>query len=134
MFFEHKKLYKHGKWDVPDDPDYMIPFGKAAIKREGKDVTIVATQLYVLEALKAAEKLAKEGIEAEVIDPRTLVPLDIDTIINSVKKTGRVVLTHEAHKTGGWGAEIGMQITEKAFKYLDASPIRLGAKQCPVAF
>ena len=133
MFFEHKALYQV-KSEAPDDPEFMIPFGKADIKRSGADVTIVASLLYVSRALEAAEALASEGIEAEVIDPRTLVPLDIDTIIGSVKKTGRLVIAHEAHRSAGWGAEVAAEVTEKAFKYLDAAPIRLGAKACPLPF
>ncbi len=133
MFFEHKALYAH-KGDVPDDPEYLIPFGKADVKRAGTDVTIVANLLYVSRALEAADELEKEGIHAEVIDPRTLVPLDIDTIIESVKKTGRLVVVHEAHRNAGWGAEIAAQVTEAAFPYLDAAPVRLGTAPCPLPF
>lgn len=133
MFFEHKALYAQ-KGEVPDDPDFMIPFGKADIKREGKDVTIVANLLYVGRALEAAAELAKEGIDAEVVDPRTLVPLDMSTITESVKKTGRLVVVHEAHRNAGWGAEIAAQVTENAFPYLDAAPIRLGTAPCPLPF
>ena len=133
LFFEHKALYQQ-KFEVPDDPEFMIPFGVADVKREGTDVTIVANLLYVSRALEAAEKLAAEGISAEVIDPRTLVPLDTSTIVESVKKTGRLVVVHEAHRTCGWGAEVASEVTEKAFKYLDAPPLRLGAKQCPLPF
>lgn len=133
MFFEHKALYAR-KGDVPDDPEYLIPFGKADVKRAGTDVTIVANLLYVSRALEAADELEKEGIHAEVIDPRTLVPLDIDTIIESVKKTGRLVVVHEAHRNAGWGAEIAAQVTEAAFPYLDAAPVRLGTAPCPLPF
>ena len=133
IFFEHKALYAT-KGEVPDDPEFAIPFGKAAVKREGSDVTIVANLLYVSKALEAADLLEKEGIHAEVIDPRTLVPLDIDTILTSVKKTGRLITVHEAHHDGGWGAEVAAQVTEKAFRYLDAPPIRLGAKMCTLPF
>lgn len=133
MFFEHKALYAL-KGEVPDDPDFMIPFGQAKVAREGKDVTLIANLLYVNRALEAAEKLAAEGISVEVIDPRTLVPLDKDTLIQSVIKTGRAVVVHEAHRTGGWGAEIASMITEEAFKYLDAPVGRLGAKACPLPF
>jgi len=134
LFFEHKKLYKGGKWEVPDDPEYMIPFGKADIKRQGTDVTLVATQFYVGEALKAAEELAKEGISVEVVDPRTLYPLDIDTICESVKKTGHLVTVHEACVVGGWGSEIESQVMDHVFRYMDAAPVRVGAKQCPLPF
>ena len=133
MFFEHKALYST-KMDVPDDPDFMLPFGKADIKREGTDVTIVANLLYVPRALEAAEELAKEGISAEVIDPMTLVPFDKETVVNSVKKTGRLVVVHEAHRTAGWGAEVASMVTEEAFRYLDAAPVRLGTKACPLPF
>ena len=133
MFFEHKALYST-KFEVPDDPDFMIPFGKARIAKEGTDVTIVANLLYVPRALEAAKELAKEGISAEVIDPRTLVPFDYDAVVNSVKKTGRLVTVHEAHRTAGWGAEIAAEVTERAFPYLDHAPIRLGTKQCPLPF
>ena len=133
MFFEHKALYAR-KGDVPDDPEYLIPFGKADVKRAGTDVTIVANLLYVSRALEAADELEKEGIHAEVIDPRTLVPLDIDTIIKSVKKTGRLVVVHEAHRNAGWGAEIAAQVTEAAFPYLDAAPVRLCTAPCPLPF
>jgi len=133
MFFEHKALYAQ-KGEVPDDPEFMIPFGQADIKREGTDVTIVANLLYVGRALEAAEELQKQGIEAEVIDLRTLVPLDKETILRSVRKTGRVVIAHEAHRTAGWGAEIAAMVTEEAFRYLDAPPERLGTKACPLPF
>ncbi|MGI6161424.1 MAG: alpha-ketoacid dehydrogenase subunit beta [Christensenellales bacterium] len=133
MFYEHKALYGM-KGEVPDDPEFMIPFGKANVLKEGNDVTIVATHLYVQQAMDVAKQLEAEGISAEVIDPRTIVPLDMETITNSVKKTGRMVIVHEAHKAAGFGAEISAQITETAFKYLDAPIIRLGAKACPLPF
>jgi len=133
IIYEHKALYATAG-DVPDDPDFCIPFGKAEIKRSGKDVTIVATLEMVVKALKAAEALRQDGIEAEVIDPRTLVPLDQATIIDSVVKTGRLVCVHEAHLTGGMGAEIASLVQEKAFRYLDAPIERLGAKACPLPF
>ena len=133
MFFEHKALYAT-KGDVPEDPEFSIPFGQADVKREGADVTIVANLLYVSKALEAAALLEKEGISAEVIDLRTLVPLDIGTVIQSVQKTGRLITVHEAHHDCGWGAEVAAQVTEKAFRYLDAPPVRLGAKMCTLPF
>ncbi len=133
MFFEHKALYA-SKGEVPDDPDFMIPFGQADIKRAGKDVTIVSSLLHIQRSLEAATELEKQNIDAEIIDPRTLVPLDIDTIFESVKKTGRLVVVHEAHQVAGWGAEVAAQVTEKAFKYLDAPPVHLGTKACPIPF
>ncbi len=133
MFFEHKLLYSV-KGEVPDDPDFVIPFGKANIVKEGNDVTIIATSQYVGKALTVANKLESEGISAEVIDPRTLVPFDTETVVNSVKKTGRAIVVHEAHKNAGPGAEIASLIMEEAFKYLDAPVLRLGAKACPLPF
>ena len=133
MVFEHKALYSH-KCEVPDDPDFMLPFGKADVKRPGTDVTIVANLLYVSRALEAAETLAGMGISAEVVDPMTLVPLDKETIVQSVKKTGRLVVVHEAHRSAGWGAEVAAMVAEEAFRYLDAPPLRLGTKACPLPF
>lgn len=133
MFFEHKALYAQ-KFEVPDDPEFMIPFGKADIKKEGTDVTILANLLYVGRALEAAALLKQEGIHAEVIDPRTLVPFDYDTVVESVKKTGRLVVVHEAHRSAGWGAEAAAEVTQRAFRYLDAPPVRLGAAACPLPF
>lgn len=133
IMIEHKALYTQ-KSDVPDDPEFMIPWGKGRVFREGKDCTIIATHTYVKKSLDAAEELAKEGIDCEVIDPRTLVPLDIDLLSSSVKKTGRCVVVHEAHRTCGVGAEISSQLYEQAFCYLDAPIERLGAKQCPLPF
>ena len=133
IMIEHKALYTQ-KSEVPDDPEFMIPWGKGRVFREGKDCTIIATHTYVKKSLDAAEELAKEGIECEVIDPRTLVPLDIDLLSSSVKKTGRCVVVHEAHRTCGVGAEISSQLYEQAFCYLDVPIERLGAKQCPLPF
>lgn len=133
IFFEHKALYAE-KGEVPDDTDYMVPFGKADIKKSGRDVTILANLLYVSRALEAARQLEAEGIDAEVIDPRTLVPFDYETVVSSVKKTGRLVVVHEAHRSAGWGAEAASEITERAFQYLDAPPVRLGAAACPLPF
>jgi len=134
VFIEHKALYVN-KGQVPDDPNFMIPFGKAKVVREGTDCTVIATHTYVQKAVDMAEKLWKEeGISVEVIDPRTLVPFDKETVLNSVKKTGRAVVVHEAHRVCGIGAEIASVIQEEAFPYLDAPVIRLGAKQCPLPF
>ncbi len=133
IMIEHKALYTQ-KSEVPDDPEFMIPWGKGRVFRDGKDCTIIATHTYVKKSLDAAEELAKEGIDCEVIDPRTLVPLDIDLLSSSVKKTGRCVVVHEAHRTCGVGAEISSQLYEQAFCYLDAPIERLGAKQCPLPF
>ena len=132
-FFEHKILYAT-KGEVPEDPDFCIPFGKADIKREGKDVTIVANLYYVHRALEAADELEKIGISAEVIDPRTLVPFDYDTVADSVKKTGRLIVVHEAHQNVGWGAQVVAEVSNRVFPYLDAAPVHIGAKACPLPF
>lgn len=132
LFFEHKLLYT-AMGEVPEE-EYTIPFGVADIKRAGKDVTIVATGFMVTKALNAAEELAKEGIDAEVIDPRTIVPLDKETIIQSVKKTGRLVIVDEGHKTGGITGELTAMVIEEAFDYLDAPVQRLGSLDVPVPF
>ena len=133
MFIEHKALYASTE-EVPDDPEFMVPFGKANVVREGKDVTLVATHLYVGMGVEIAEELAEEGIDVEVIDPRTLVPLDTETMIQSVKKTGRAVVVHEGHRTAGVGAELASIMAEEAFIHLDAPIERLGAKQCTLPF
>jgi pyruvate dehydrogenase E1 component beta subunit len=129
---QHKRLGRIRE-DIPEG-DYEVPIGKAKVVREGKDITIVATSFMVHEALAAADRLKERGIEAEVVDPRTLVPLDIDTIVESVKKTHRVVVAHEAVRFCGVGAEIASQITEKAFDYLDGPPLRIGAPSSPVPY
>ncbi len=130
MFIEHKMLYGV-KGPVPEE-DYVIPFGVADIKREGTDVTVVAYSRMVYRALEAAEALAKEGISVEVIDPRTLKPLDLDTIVQSVKKTGRIVGVTEAYKTGSFVSELLTLINEVAFDWLDAPMARVTALDVPV--
>ena len=130
MFIEHKMLY-NVEGEVPEG-EYTVPLGVADIKRDGTDVTIIAYSRMVHFALDAAEELSKEGIEVEVIDPRTLKPLDLDTIINSVKKTHRAVVVHEAYKTCGVGAEIAALIMENAFDYLDAPVIRVAGADVPI--
>jgi pyruvate/2-oxoglutarate/acetoin dehydrogenase E1 component len=132
VFLEHKLLYAL-EGEVPDGA-YTIPFGQADIKREGKDVTVVATAQMVHTALSAAEKLATDGISVEVVDPRTLCPLDEEGIIGSVKKTHRLVIVHEEVKFAGSGAEISAMVAEKAFDYLDAPILRVAAPFCPVPF
>lgn len=133
LFFEHKMLYAV-KGPVPDDPEFILPFGNACVVRQGKDVTIIAMAIMVSKALEAAEELAKEGIQAEVIDPRTLVPLDKATLVKSVAKTGRVVIAHEAHKRAGPGAEIAAMLAEEAVEYLNAPVIRVAAKNVPLPY
>jgi acetoin:2,6-dichlorophenolindophenol oxidoreductase subunit beta len=132
VFLEHKLLYAL-EGEVPDGV-YTIPFGQVDIKREGKDVTVVATAKMVHTALSAAEKLAADGISVEVVDPRTLCPLDEEGIIESVKKTHRLVIVHEEVKFAGSGAEISAMVAEKAFDYLDAPILRVAAPFCPVPF
>lgn len=129
MFFETAKLYLN-KGPVPDD-EYLIPFGKADIKREGTDLTIVAICNLVLEALEAAKELEKEGIKSEVVDPRTLVPLDKETIINSVKKTNRIVVVDNNPSACGVAAEIAAIVAEEAFDYLDGPIMRVATLQIP---
>ena len=132
LFIEHKRLYAL-KEEIPEE-EYTIPLGVADIKREGNDVTVVAIARMVFEAMTAADKLAAEGISIEIVDPRTLSPLDKETILNSVKKTERLVIVHEAVKTGGFGAEIAAIVAEEAMDYLDAPIKRVGAPFTPVAF
>lgn len=132
VFLEHKMLYAL-EGEVPEGA-YTIAFGQADIKREGQDVTVVATANMVHTALNAAEKLADEGVSVEVIDPRTLYPLDEAGIIESVKKTHRLVIVHEEVKFAGSGAEIAAMVAEEAFDYLDAPIVRVAAPFCPVPF
>jgi len=124
VFLEHKMVYLI-KGEVPEE-EYTIPFGEADIKREGSDITIVAYSNMLFKSLEAAKELEKEGISCEVVDPRTLVPLDIDTIIDSVKKTGRLVVVTEACKRGSIASDISAKVTEKAFDWLDA-PVKIVA-------
>ena len=134
IFVEQKLLYRT-KGLVPEDEDFVIPLGKADIKREGKDVTIVTYGRMLERVLHAAEEAEKSGISVEVVDPRTLMPLDKDTIIQSVMKTGRAIVVHEAVKTGGYGGEIASVITEsEAFDYLDAPVLRLAGKDVPIPY
>ena len=132
VFLEHKLLY--GIEGEVDDDLYEIPIGKGKVVREGSDVTIVATALMVHRALEAAEILAKDGISVEVVDPRSLVPLDKDCILDSVRKTHARVVVHEAVKNAGAGAEIAAMVAEEAIEYLDAPIVRIGAPFCPVPF
>ena len=134
VIFEAKKLYKFPKWEVPDDPEFMIPFGKANIVRSGTDVTIVTASTCVHHALDAAKELENEGISAEVIDLRTIVPLDEETVYESVKKTGRLLVVHEDFEFCGWGAEIVSRVVNNVFIWLDAAPMRLGAIGVPIPF
>jgi len=133
LFFEHKMLYAL-KGEVSDDPDFAVPFGQAAVRRVGKDVTVIAIGGMLPKALEAAETLAAEGIEVEIVDPRTLVPLDKETILASVRKTSRVIVAHEAHKRLGPGAEIAALIAEEGIGYLDGPIVRVAARNVPLPY
>ncbi len=133
VFLEHELMYGV-EFDVPNVDDFVLPIGKARVRREGGDVTLVAHSRMVKFALEAADELAKEGIEAEVIDLRTLRPLDTATVIESVKKTNRIVTCEEGWRFFGVGAEIAAAVTEKAFDYLDAPPLRVAQKDVPLPY
>src|SRR3954447_17580834 len=132
IFFEHRLLYP-GKEEVAETLE-PVPIGKARVVREGTDVTVIATGPLVHRALRAAEDADKDGISVEVVDPRTLQPLDEETLVESVKKTNRAVVAHEAVRRGGFGAEVAAVLQEKAFDWLDAPIERVGAKFAPLAF
>ena len=132
FFCEHKMLYKM-KGPVPDG-EHIVPFGQAAVKREGSDITIIGVGYQVQNCLRAAEELAKEGISAEVVDPRTVAPLDTATLAESVRKTNRCVVVEEGHLRSGVGAEISAAIQEEAFDYLDAPIGRVAALNAPIPF
>jgi pyruvate dehydrogenase E1 component beta subunit len=131
LYFEHKLLYAT-KGEVPDDPDYLVPLGKAAIRREGDALTLVALSAMVPKAMKVAERLAKEGHHIEVIDPRSLNPFDRPAIIESVKKTGKIVVAEESYKTLGVGAEIGAMLMEDALEFLDRPLRRVAIPDVPI--
>lgn len=133
MFFEPKRIYRAAKGDVPDG-DFTVPIGKAQVVKPGKGVTVIAWGAMLYEALDAAQKAQEQGIDCEVIDLRTLWPIDIDTIVESVKKTGRVVIVHEAPKTCGFGGEIVSLINEKAFLHLEAPPARVAGFDTPFPY
>jgi len=133
LFFEHKFLYRRIKEELPKE-DYLVPLGKAALRREGKDITVVTYAAMVHTALEAAEKLAEEGIELEVVDLRTLLPLDRETILASVRKTNKVIVLHEDTRTGGMAGEIAALICEHAFEDLDGPVLRVTAPDTPVPF
>jgi len=132
LILENKMLY-NAEGEVPEEP-YFVPWGQALIVREGADVTVVALSDMVDFSLKAAEALAEVGISIEVIDPRTIAPLDIETILQSVRRTGKLVVAHEACVTGGVGAEIAAQVAHLALDYLEAPIERVGAKDSPIPF
>jgi pyruvate/2-oxoglutarate/acetoin dehydrogenase E1 component len=132
VFIEHKAMYGM-KGPVPEE-EYLVPLGKADVKRKGNDVTLVALSRCVKMALEAAERLGKEGVDIEVIDPMTIRPMDEETILQSVEKTGRLLVVHEACKTGGFGAEVAAIVAEKALDCLDAPIKRVGALDTPIPF
>jgi 2-oxoisovalerate dehydrogenase E1 component beta subunit len=133
MFLEPKKIYRTVRGDVPDD-DYTVPIGKANVARDGEDVTVFAYGAMFHVAMEAVELAAAKGINVEVVDLRTLLPFDIDTILSSVKKTGRVVIVHEACKTCGFGAEIAAQIAERALLQLEAPIVRVAGFDVPFPY
>jgi 2-oxoisovalerate dehydrogenase E1 component beta subunit len=130
LFFEHKKMYRSVRGEVPDS-DYTIPIGKAAVTREGTDVSIIAYGMMAQYALEAAEILAGEDISAEVVDVRTLRPLDGETLLGSVRKTGKVVIVYEDNRFGGYGAEIAAILAEEAFEHLDGPIVRVTGPDVP---
>src|SRR5580700_2863542 len=136
IFLEHKALYRQRVFCARKEPQEseLLPFGKAKIVRTGHEVTVVCWGMRVFMASQVAETLAKEEISIEVIDLRTIVPLDLETVVQSVRKTGKLLVAHEAPRTCGFGAEISAQIVEEAFPYLDAPIRRVAGKDCPVPY
>lgn len=132
LFFEHKRGYEI-QGEVPDE-DYTIPFGQADVKREGKDVSIVAISIMVHKALAVAEELSQEGIECEVIDPRTIYPMDYESILASLEKTNRLVVTHESNRRSGMGGEIVSQVVERGFDLFDAPPVIVAGADVPMPY
>ena len=133
VFLENEVMYGQS-FEVPETDEWLVPIGKGKVVKSGSDITITAFSIMVGKALEAAEELSKKGIEAEVIDLRTLRPLDIELIVQSVKKTNRLVSCEEGFPFAGIGAEIGMQINEKAFDYLDAPIMRVTGKDVPMPY
>jgi len=132
LFLEHKKTYRLIKGEVPEE-EYVLPIGQAEIKREGKDITLVTYGMMLHHSLAAAEVLANEGVSIEVIDLRTLLPLDVATVTSSLKKTGKAIIVHEDTRTGGIGAEISAILAEECFDYLDGPIMRVAAPDIPAA-
>jgi pyruvate dehydrogenase E1 component beta subunit len=132
IFFEHKRSYQL-KGEVPEE-QYTVPFGKAAVRREGADVTIVSYSLMAIRSLEAAEELEKEGISCEVIDLRSLVPLDYETVMASVRKTHRVVVAQESHIRGSLASDIVSEIIDRGFDDLDSPPVRVGSLNVPMPY
>jgi 2-oxoisovalerate dehydrogenase E1 component beta subunit len=133
LYFEHKFLYRRIKEDLPTE-DFVVPIGKAALRREGEDMSIITYGAMVYKALEAAEELAKSGIDVEVLDLRSILPLDEEAILATAKKTSKVIVLHEATKTGGPGGEVVARITEKAFEYLDGPIVRIAPPDTPVPY
>jgi len=136
LFLEHKALYRAAAARTPEpDADYLLPFGKARIVQEGTDLTIVTYGMMVHKSVSVARRLAREdGVSIEIIDIRTIIPLDIDTILDSVRKTNRVLVVYEDHEFAGFGAEIAAQIASRAFEYLDAPVQRVAGAFTPIPF
>lgn len=133
IYFEHKYLYRRIKEELPND-EFLVPIGKADIKRKGKDVSLITYGAMVHNALEAAKVLAQDGVDLEVVDLRTLVPLDKATVLESVKKTNKVILLHEDVRTGGFAGELAAIIAEETFEYLDGPVMRITAPDTPVPF
>jgi 2-oxoisovalerate dehydrogenase E1 component beta subunit len=133
LYYEHKFLYRHLKGEVPDE-EYVVPLGDARVAREGRDVSLITYGGTVLRAEKAAEELAADGIDVEILDLRSLIPLDEQAILDTVRKTNRVVICHEDTKTGGFGGEIAARIAELAFEHLDAPIRRVASLDTPVPY
>jgi 2-oxoisovalerate dehydrogenase E1 component beta subunit len=133
IFYEHKFLYRHIKEEVPED-DYTVPLGKAAVRREGRDIAVITYGAMVWTALEAAQELEKEGLSLEVVDLRTLLPYDEDTVLASVRKCSKVILLHEDTRTGGMAGELAALIAEKAFEDLDGPIVRVTAPDTPVPY
>jgi pyruvate/2-oxoglutarate/acetoin dehydrogenase E1 component len=133
LYFEHKYLYRRIKEDLPTD-DFIVPIGKAALRREGDDLSIITYGAMVYKALEAADELAKDGIEVEVLDLRTILPLDEEAILATAKKTSKVIVMHEATMTGGPGGEVVARIAQKAFEYLDGPIVRIAPPDTPVPY
>jgi 2-oxoisovalerate dehydrogenase E1 component beta subunit len=133
LYLEHKKLYRKLKDEIPDE-DYVVPIGRAALRREGRDIVLITYGAMVSTALEAAATLEKEGLELEILDLRSLAPLDRETILDSVKKTNKVMIVHEDTRTGGMGGEIAAIIAEEAFDDLDGPIVRVTAPDTPVPY
>ena len=133
LFFEPKRIYRAAKGEVPEG-DYTVPIGKAAVVRQGEHVTLLAWGAMLYEAIAAADEASKQGIQCEIVDLRTLWPVDIDTIVASVKKTGRLIVVHEAPKTCGFGAELVALVNERAFESLEAPPVRVCGYDTPFPY